>query len=194
MAKPFTITIQGLDKLQKQMQTASAKLKKEIGGELKDSASRINAKQIRLAPVDEGGLKQATIVKKVFELSYELLASKQYTPFMEFGTKKKARIPTELQDYAKQFNLKGPNIGFDAFLKTIAAWVRRKGISGRYSVKTRRRVGGKSDQAIEDLSVAYPIAVSILRNGVSPHPFFFAPYFEEQPKIIERVKKILDDI
>jgi hypothetical protein len=194
MAKPFTISVQGLDKLQKRMQTASAKIRKEIGGELKDSANKINAKQIRLVPVDEGGTKQATVVRKVNDLSQELLASKHSTPFMEFGTKKKVRIPSELQDYAKQFNLKGPNIGFDAFFLIILAWVRRKGIAGRYSTKTRRRIGGANQQLQEDFSAAWPIALSILRNGVNPHPFFFAPYFEERPKIVERVKKILDDI
>lgn len=200
MGKPFTISVQGLNKLQGKIKAAPAKIRKEIGGELRDSANKINAKQLRLLPVDEGGLKQGTIVKHVNDLEHELLSSKRYAPFMEFGTKSKAVIPAELQSFAKQFNQSGPSLKFEDFLKIIAAWVRRKGldsrtaITGRYSTKTKRRLGSKSTQAAEDEAVAWPIAVSILKKGVNPHPFFYAPYLEEKPKIIKQVKKILDSI
>jgi hypothetical protein len=194
MGKPFTISIQGFNKLKNRIASSPAKLRKEIGGELKDSANRINAKQLRLLPVDEGGLKQGTIVKHTSDLEHDLLSSKRYAPFMEFGTKSKAVIPAELQEFAKQFNQSGPKMKFAEFLLLIAAWVRRKGIAGKYSVKTKRRLGGKATKDAEDTAVAYPIAVSILRKGVKPHPFFYAPYLEEKPKIIVRVKKILDDI
>lgn len=194
MGKPFTISVQGLNRLQGKIKAAPAKLRKEIGGELKDSANRINAKQLRLLPIDEGGLKQGTIVKHTSDLEHELLSSKRYAPFMEFGTKSKAVVPPELQEFAKQFNQSGPKTKFEDFLKIIAAWVRRKGIAGKYSVKSKRRLGSKATQAAEDEAVAWPIAVSILRKGVKPHPFFYAPYLEEKPKIIKQVKKILDSI
>lgn len=194
MGKPFTISVQGLNKLKSKIKSAPAKLRKEIGGELKDSANRINAKQLRLLPVDEGGLKQGTIVKHASDLEHELLSSKRHAPFMEFGTKSRAVIPAELQEFAKQFNLKGPNIGFDAFFQIILDWVHRKGIAGRFSTKTRKRLGSKNSQLEEDFDVAWPIALSILKKGVHPHPFFYAPYLEEKPKIIKRVKQILDDV
>lgn len=200
MGKPFTISVQGLSKLQSRFKSAPVKLRKEIGGELKDSANRINGKQLRLIPVDEGGLKQGTVVKHASDLEHELLSSKRYAPFMEFGTKSKAVIPAELQEFAKQFNQSGPKTKFEDFLKIIAAWVHRKGldsrsaITGRFSTKTKRRLGSKATQATEDEAVAWPIAVSILRKGVKPHPFFYAPYLEEKPKIIKQVKKILDSI
>lgn len=194
MGKQFTISVQGLSKLQSKIKSAPAKLRKEIGGELRDSANKINAKQLRLIPVDEGGLKQGTVVKHTSDLEHELLSSKRYAPFMEFGTKSKAVIPAELQEFAKQFNQSGPKTTFEDFLKIIAAWVRRKGIAGKYSVKSKRRLGGKATQEAEDTAVAYPIAVSILRKGVKPHPFFYAPYLEERPNIIKQVKKILEDI
>jgi len=194
MAGTFKFEIKGLVQLEKQLKVVPSKIKKEVGAEIQDGARRINAKQLRLAPVDEGGLKQATVVKKVNDLQVDLTSSKLYTPFMEFGTKRRVRIPAELQDYAKQFNLKGPSIGFDAFLKIITAWVRRKGIAGRFSVKTRRRLGNKSQQQSEDDAVAYPIALSILRHGVKPHPFFFQPFFEERDEIVKKVANVLKDI
>lgn len=194
MTPPFKLEIQGLVKLQKGLNGIPAKLKKEVGGEIKDGARRINAKQVRLAPVDEGGIRQSTTVKKVSELETELLSPKKYTPFMEFGTKKRIQIPPELQEYAKQFNLKGPNIGFDAFFKIILDWVHRKGIAGRFSTKTRKRVGNKNAQLQEDFDAAWPIALSILKKGVHPHPFFFKPFLEEQDTIVKNIQKILEDL
>lgn len=194
MSNPFTISVQGLSKLQAKFKTAPAKLRREIGGELKDSANTINGKQLRALPVAEGGLKQGTVVKHASDLEHELLSSKRYAPFMEFGTKSRAVIPAELQEFAKQFNESGPKMKFAEFLLIIAAWVRRKGIAGKYSVKTKRRLGNKATKEAEDTAAAYPIAVSILRKGVHPHPFFYAPYLEEKPKIIKRVKDLLDDI
>lgn len=194
MATPFKLEVKGLVQLQKRLNTIPAKIKKEVGGEIMDGARRINTKQVRLAPVDEGGIRQSTTVKKVNELETELVSPKHYTPFMEFGTKSRARIPSELQEYAKQFNLKGPNIGFDAFFLIILAWVRRKGIAGRFSVKTKRRVGSKNQQLVEDFEVAWPIAMSILRKGVHPHPFFFQPFIEERESIVNKIKIVLNSI
>lgn len=194
MATPFKLQVQGLVQLQKRLNAVPVKVKKEVGGEIMDGARRINAKQVRLAPTDEGGIKQSTTIKKVHELEIELVSPKHYTPFLEFGTKRRVRVPSELQEYAKQFNIKGPNIGFEAFLKIITAWVRRKGIAGRFSVKSRRRLGSKVDKQQEDEAAAFPIAMSILRHGVKPHPFFFQPFIEERESIINNIKRVLDDI
>jgi hypothetical protein len=194
MAKGVTFDIQGLKGVQKKIKNLPATLQKQIGGELNATVRDINSKQLRKLPVDEGGLKQQTGFKKLDDLQWELFSGKHYAPFMEFGTKSKARIPAELKDFASQFNLKGPKIGFDEFLRIITAWVRRKGIAGRFSVKTRRRVGSKATQAAEDSAAAYPIALSILRHGVKPHPFFFDPVFEGRDKLIQKIKQIVDNI
>jgi hypothetical protein len=190
----FNFDIKGLYQLQKRLNAVPVKVKREVGAEILDGARRINGKQLRLVPVDEGGLKQATGYKKTNDLKTELIANKQNAPFMEFGTKKKVRIPPELQDFAKQFNLKGPQIGFDAFFNIILDWVHRKGIAGRFSIKTKRRVGSKAKQLEEDFDTAWPIALNILKNGVNPHPFFFQPFFEEREQIIKNVEKVLKDI
>lgn len=194
MAKPFTIDIKGLGNVQKKIKSLPEKLQKEVSGEIEAATREINARQLRLVPVDEGGLKQQTGIKKVNPLEWELFSAKLYSPFMEFGTKTKARIPAELTDFAAQFKQSGPKIGFDAFLKIIAAWVRRKGIAGRFSVKTRRRLGSKATQQTEDEAAAYPIAISILRKGIHPHPFFFPPYFLVRKDLINNIKKIVDSI
>lgn len=190
----FTLKVQGINQFTKKLNALPSNMQKQVGGEIEDAAKRINGKQLRLAPVDEGGLKQATGYKKVKPLEYENFSGKHYAPFREFGTKSRAKIPSELQEYAKQFNLKGPNIGFDAFFLIILDWVRRKGIAGRFSTKTRRRIGNKNQQLQEDFSVAWPIAMSILRKGTHPQPFFFQPFFEERKVLVENVRKIVEDI
>jgi hypothetical protein len=169
-------------------------LQKQIAGEIEDSARKINGKQLRLVPVDEGGLKQGIGFKKANPLTFELFSSKHYSPFREFGTKSRKQIPAELQDYAKQFNLKGPNIGFDAFFLIILDWVHRKGIAGRFNVKSKRRIGSKSKQTEEDFDVAWPIALSILKKGTHPQPFFFQPFFDERKALVERVRKIVEGV
>lgn len=173
MAGTFKFEIKGLSQLQKRLDAVPTKIKKEVGAEIQDGARRINGKQLRLVPVDEGGIKQSTVTRKVNEIEVELLSSKHYAPFMEFGTKKMVRIPVDVQEFAAQFNVKGPKIGFDAFLLIITAWVRRKGI---------------------DQKAAYPIALSILRNGVKPHPFFFDPFFKERDVIVKHVENVLKDL
>ncbi len=194
MSKLFTLNVQGISQFQKKLKDLPVKMQKEVGGEIEDSARKINAKQLRLVPVDEGGLKQGTGFKKANPLTFELFSSKHYSPFREFGTKSRKQIPAELQDYAKQFNLKGPNIGFDAFFLIILDWVHRKGIAGRFNVKSKRRIGSKSKQTEEDFDVAWPIALSILKKGTHPQPFFFKPFFDERKALVERVRKIVEGV
>lgn len=194
MGSNFKIEIAGLNELTNRLKKFPSSVTKEIDGEIEDSFRKINREQLRRAPVDEGGLKQAIGFKKNKPLDYEMFGNKTYMPFMEFGTKRRVKVPAELTSYAMQFKQSGPKIGFDEFLKIITAWVRRKGISGSYSTKTRRRVGGKGQQAQEDADVAFPIALSILRHGVKPHPFFFEPYFNERAALIERVRKIITNL
>jgi hypothetical protein len=173
MAGTFKFEIKGLAQLERRLKSMPSNIKKEVGGEIQDGARRINGKQLRLVPVDEGGIKQSTITRKVSDLEVELLSSKRYAPFMEFGTKKRVRVPVEVQEFAVQFNVNGPKIGFDAFLKIITAWASRKGINPK---------------------AAYPIALSILRHGVKSHPFFFDPFFSERDAIIKNVETVLKDI
>jgi hypothetical protein len=195
MAKPFTLDIKGLDKLQKKVASLPAKLQKEVGGEIEAATREINARQLRLVPVDEGGLKQQTGYKKVNLLEWELFSGKHYAPYIEFGTKSKVQVPAELRDFAIQFKGKGQGGGsFDEFFLIILDWVKRKGIAGRFSVKTKRRVGSKFQQLDEDFAAAYPIALSIIRKGIKAQPFFFPPFFLVRKDLIDKVRKIVDDI
>lgn len=82
--------------------------------------------------------------------------------FQEFGTLGRVQVPPELADVASSF--KGYKSGnFEEFLTAIEEWCERKGI---------------------DAKAAYPIAISILNNGLKPQPYFHPAYVENKDKII----------
>lgn len=60
----------------------------------------------RFAPVDKGGLRSG-IRPYNKGLSGEVVASKEYSPYQEFGTGTKVNVPSELTDYAMQFKGRG---------------------------------------------------------------------------------------
>lgn len=90
-----------------------------------------------------------------------------YGAFQEFGTLGRVQVPTELVDVASEF--KGYKSGdFDEFLKSIKEWCSRKGI---------------------DEKASYPIAVSILRKGLDPQPYFYPAYVNNKDKIIPLIEQ-----
>ncbi len=126
-----------------------------------------DAKQ--LTPVDEGRIRNSiNYVKK--GQGVEIVVATDYAVFVEFGTKKYAKqyvstLPSDWRAFAVEFKGgKGKGDVFD-MIKSLMGWVRRKGISGTYSVKTRKRTGKKASFNNEDFDVAFAIALSILKNG-----------------------------
>lgn len=77
-----------------------------------------------------------------------------YAPYVEFGTGRKVSVPKGFEQLAAKYKGKGPG-NFDQFLDAIRDWCRKKGI---------------------DEKLAYPFAVSILRNGVRAQPFLIPAY------------------
>jgi hypothetical protein len=60
-----------------------------------------------------------------------------YGAFVEFGTKGKARVPAGFEDVAARF--KGFKGNGGKLYDAIYQWVKRKGLTATYSVKTQRR-------------------------------------------------------
>ena len=95
---------------------------------------------------------------------------------MEFGTGGKVNIPKGFEQLASGF--KGKKAGtFKDMVQALTLWVRRKGIGG-----------GK------DKSVAYAIAISILRKGMRPQPFLIPAFEIEKPKMINNIKKAIENV
>lgn len=186
----YNVRITGLASMQQQISTASEKVKKICEQEVNAATQEWVAGAIRDAPVDQGGLRSAISFKKLDNgslMSNEIVAQKFYAPFIEFGTKGRYKPIPGTEQIAAQFKgYKGGN--FQELLRMITRWVKRKGISGTYSTKTGRRTGNKATQAMEDEKVAFPIALSILKNGIHPHPFFFKQGDVVWPKMVKRLQ------
>lgn len=193
----FNVQVKGLASLQKQIETASEKVKEVCTQEVQAAGQDWVAGAVRDAPVDQGALKGSISFKQSDThtaagslISVEIVAQKFYAPFVEFGTKGKYTPIPGTEEIAAQF--KGYKGGdFMELLRMIVLWVRRKGIAGTYSIKTQRRTGSKIKQFAEDYSAAWPIALSILRNGINPHPYFFKQGDVVWPQMVSRMQKAL---
>ena len=193
------ITLQGYDRLFKRVQQLPAKVQTAVAGQIKKGAFDMNAQAVRNIKANDsigvsgggGGLigSQAVVpIKDSNIIGFEVINGAPYAPFVEFGTGRRVSVPAEWRDYAAQF--KGTKLGgnIDDFLRSIIEWVRAKGLAGRYSTKTQRRIGSRPTQDQEDLAVAYPIFRSILENGANPHPFLYPAYVQVKPQIIKSIQ------
>lgn len=184
----FKVTVKGLNGLQATLAATTSEIRAIISQEVEAAAQQWRSLAVKDAPVDQGTLKGAISYRMESEYIAEIVCQVFYAPFMEFGTKGKYRPIPGTEQIAQQFKgFKGGD--FQTFLRNILKWVRRKGLAGRFSVKTRRRVGNKAVQQVEDLSVAWPIAMSILKNGVKPHPFFFKQQEVVWPKMLRNMER-----
>lgn len=124
-------------------------------------------------------------------LGAEIYAGVEYAPNVEFGTKGKVKIPEGLESYASQFKGIPQGGTWDQFLAYILEWVKKKGITGVYSVKTRKRLTGKKyNNDAEDERVAFLIARSIYLHGIKPKPFFYPAYFKNTDEFKVEIKKM----
>jgi hypothetical protein len=194
----FKVSIRGVDSVKAQFRLATEEMKVIVAEEIESVAKDWVAGAKRDAPVDQGSLKNAISYyltdSKTADGSFfgfSIVAQKFYAPFIEFGTKGKYLPIPGTEQIAAQF--KGYKGGdFQELLRMIVRWVKRKGITGTYSVKTQRRKGSKINQFAEDYSAAWPIALSIIKNGISPHPYFFKQGDIVWPKGVRRIKNRIE--
>ena len=183
----FKVTITGMAGLKAEFASMAKELPDIVSGELETMSQEWVKLAKTDAPADQGALRGSITYYPAGPMKYEIVAQKFYAPFMEFGTKGKYTPIPGTEAIAAEF--KGYKGGdFMELLRMIVRWVKRKGITGTYSVKTRRRTGNKVNQIAEDYSAAWPIAMSILKNGVNPHPFFFKQMHIVWPQMVRNVE------
>lgn len=146
----------------------------------------------RLAPVDEGSLKQSITYRKIIARSaieIEMIVASDYAAYIEFGTKGfaakyVATLPKEWKEFAARY--KGPGGGsFDEFVMRLTRWVRLKKIGATYNVSTRKK-NKQSKASLE--STAYAIALSIMRKGIRQHPFLYPAVEKNRIELLKRLK------
>lgn len=186
----MNIKVKGLDEAIAKMKTIPSRLQDELKNELRESADKIRKNAAKDAPGDVGKLRNSIVVVKNTDLNYEVIVQNSYAAFQEWGTKGKTSVPGELQSYAAQFKgLKGT--GTVSPVDALQAWVKRKGIAGTYSVKTRRRTGNAATKEKQDRALAFVIWRHIKKFGVTPHPFFFKHVFTERDNLGRTVSNIM---
>ena len=94
------------------MKKAPARLKKEISAEVQLSGERfaeLATKELSsgILKMPTGQLAGSIRPEKTGELSVQVIAHKEYAPYIEWGTITKVNVPAELKDYAIQFKGKG---------------------------------------------------------------------------------------
>jgi len=191
------VSLQGVNGVKEQFAAATQDAKDIISQELEGMAKQWVSGSKRDAPVDQDSLKNSisyyltdSNTSSGMFVGFAIVAQKFYAPFMEFGTKGKYTPIPGTEKIAAEFNgYRGGDI--QEMLRMILRWIRRKGITGTYSIKTKKRTGAKITQFSEDYAAAWPIVLSILKNGINPHPYFFKQQDVVWPDMIARIKQRL---
>lgn len=153
------------------LESAEKEVRVKAEFEIERSARKIEAQAKRNAPTGASNRLKTSIDVRGSGLSREVYTDVKYGPYMEFGTKKRRKIPPGLEGYAMQF--KGGGGSFEDFEASLKLWAKRKGIPEEE---------------------VYPIMMSILHKGVKAQPFLFPAFFAEQPQLLKRLKKVLRGI
>lgn len=171
----IVVNISGINSVKRALENLDTKIVKQVSNEINASALAIQNQAKRKAPVNFGTLRNGIALVKNDELTYTVESRASYSPYVEFGTGGKVSVPSDFQQYALLF--KGKSGGkFVDFINALTLWVKRKGIGN-----------GKNDK-----SIAFVIARNILQKGLRPQPFLIPSYEEEKPKLIKRLKTLLN--
>lgn len=175
-----TFNITNFDEAFKKLDKFSVNIQKEVKNEIAASALKIQSDAKRAAPVYLGKLRQSIYMYEINEgkkFAYKVGTNESYAPYIEFGTGGKVSVSGEYSSYASQFKGKGGGKLKD-MIKALTQWVERKGLASGKNAK----------------SVAYAIAISILRRGLRPQPFLFPAYEMEKSKLKARLKNIINNV
>lgn len=188
-----TVTISGLSELLRDIDKYESKVKALIQAELKASAQTVVRNAKREAAKDMGALAGGINYKEVSPTLFELFSQLGYSAFVEFGTRRRVKIPPEVQKLGIQIKYEKQSGTAEQALKSITAWVKRKGI--RYdsasTFKSGKNKGKNKRLSIEE--TAWFIFHFIMINGIKPRPFFFPALLAETPLLQKRLELIINN-
>ncbi len=169
----FTINID-TNKVNVALKGIENKAKTFIQKELETFALNVVNDAKRLAPVDEGHLRNSISFNSK-PLKVDVVVAADYAPFLEFGTKAFAAkyvssLPAEWQTYAASFKNRMPGT-YDDFIFRLTGWIKRKGIAK----------GDDIDQ------IAYIFARKIMITGIKPQPFLYPSFSKNLIKLKQRL-------
>lgn len=191
-----SVEIVGLDKLISQFTTLGTQ-----GIRMADAVIAANVDGMVLeakqsAPSDLGKIKQNLGKEKITDantVGYNFFCNALEGGFQEFGTGGKVDVPEEMTDVAATFQgYKGGSMA--DFILALTDWVRRHGLTGTYSIATHKRTGTKASNIDADTQAAWAIAKAILRDGLSPRPFFYPAFVNGRSKLIPTLEQAYNEM
>ena len=185
----------GLDSYLKRLQTAKKTVQAEVSGAVGEAAFKFRDDSARTAVAnggDRGTLAKSISAQQNNLFNWTVAVGATYGAFVEFGTKGKARVPAGFEDVAARF--KGFKGNGGKLYDAIYQWVKRKGLTATYSVKTQRRSKFTKSEEKRTQEVAFLIARSIYRYGITPKPFFYMQVTPVRNQLFERIKVIMNGI
>ena len=175
----FTFDVGNISDVLKTLDALDVKVQQGIKDEINASALNIQSGAKRLAPVNFGQLRNSIYLKEQKSekgIVFTVGSNASYAAYVQFGTGGKESITAGFEELASGF--KGKKGGtFKDMVKALTLWVRRKGIGGG-----------------NDKSIAYAIAISILRKGLRPQPFLIPAFQTEKPKLIKNILNVLKNV
>lgn len=183
------VRLTGFQGMAKQVKAIAASLETKADKVIENNVREMVRNAQRDAPKNFGRLKGAITAKRIGLAHWEMVADTVYAQYLEFGTKGNYKPIPGIDP--SQF--KGQGGTGKGFYDEILKWVTRKGIAGRFSVKTRRRVGSKDQKKREDESAAWAIYLSILKHGIKAQPYFFKQGDRQEPIIQADMKALLNE-
>ena len=188
----MAVTIQGLDRLTKRLKELPDAATRVVVAELQAGAIDIRNDAVAKVPVFDGFLKNSIAANNSLR-GAEVVVNANYGGYVEFGTGPRAMrgVSSRWSKIAMELKGRKSTGSLDDFIRKMTEWVRKKKLAGRYSVKTRKRVGNKGDRQNEDLRLAKFIVYKILKNGMYPQPYFFPAFERNERKILDNCRKAL---
>jgi hypothetical protein len=94
----------------------------------------------------------------------------------------------------------GPGVSYSVFvhegtrphyapLSPLVEWVKKKGLSGVFSVKTKRRLGSAKTRQQQDIAAAKAVQSKIAKFGTRAQPFLSIVYAQEGDFVVDRISR-----
>jgi len=164
--------VTGVDKLLKQFDQFGKEGAKVAAGEVEAAVRDIGKNAIINAPANFGKLRQSIQPEKITKLSWEVKAMASYAGYVEFGTGSHVSVPKEMQEQANALRNQAKG-NFDDALDSMRDWCRAKGIDER---------------------AAYPILMSILKEGLRPQPYLYPAFKTGSEKFVKNLTNSIDNL
>ena len=111
----ISVSITGVEGINKTLENYDKFLTKELSQEINASAQKIRSDAIKLAPYNMSLLRNSIQVDgESGGLTFDVAAKIRYAPYVEFGTGGKVSIPVGYEEYAALFKGKREVVGMRA--------------------------------------------------------------------------------